>query len=254
MKMLLALQKNIVYGPVNSRRLGRSLGINILPEGKKICTFNCLYCQYGWTDYSLVKNIRKDEFPGVTAIIAAVGKALAGLGEPPAYLTFSGNGEATIHPDFPEIVDAVIRLRNRAAPGSKTAILSNSTLVDKAYIRKALEKLDSRIMKLDAGSQAVFTSYNDPMDDIMLDSITDGLAMLKDVTIQSLFTDGLHGNYSQSAVDDWIARIKKIKPVSVQIYTLDRSTPSLSISRLDTADLNKIKSLLDNENIKSEVF
>jgi len=252
--MLLALQNKIVYGPVNSRRLGRSLGINILPEGKKICTFNCLYCQYGWTDYSFVKNIRKDEFPGVKAIIAAVGNALAGLGEPPAYLTFSGNGEATIHTDFPEIVDALIKLRNRAAPGTKTAILSNSTLVDKEEVRKALAKLDVRIMKLDAGSQAVFTSYNDPMDNIMLDSITDGLAMLKDVTIQTLFTGGLLGNHSQSAVDDWIARIKKIKPVSVQLYTLDRGTPSLSISKLEAADLNKIKSLLDKEKINSEVF
>jgi wyosine [tRNA(Phe)-imidazoG37] synthetase (radical SAM superfamily) len=252
--MLLALQKNIVYGPVNSRRLGRSLGINILPAGKKICTFNCLYCQYGWTDYDMVKNVQKEDFPGTEMIISSVEEALAGLGEPPAYLTFSGNGEATIHPDFPEIVDGLIKLRNRTAPGSKTAILSNSTLADNENVRKALAKLDARIMKLDAGSQAVFASYNDPMDDIILDSITDALMLLKDVTIQSLFTGGLLGNYSQSTVDDWIAKIKKIKPVSVQIYTLDRGTPSLSISRLDTADLNKIKLLLDKENIKSEVF
>lgn len=211
--MLLTLQENIVYGPVNSRRLGRSLGINILPPGQKICTFNCLYCQYGWTDYDIVKNAKKEDFPGTETIITAVEKALAGLGEPPAYLTFSGNGEATIHPDFPEIVDAVIKLRNRAVPGSKTAILSNSTLVDKERVRNALEKLDVRIMKLDTGSQAVFTSYNDPMDGIRLDSVTDGLALLKDVTIQSLFTGGLLGNYSQSAIDDWIKRIKKIRPI-----------------------------------------
>jgi wyosine [tRNA(Phe)-imidazoG37] synthetase (radical SAM superfamily) len=252
--MLLALQKNIVYGPVNSRRLGRSLGINILPHGRKICTFNCLYCQYGWTDYDIVKNVKKEDFAETEEIVTAVEEALAGLGEPPAYLTFSGNGEATIHPDFPEIVDAVIKLRNRAAPGSKTAILSNSALVDNDKVRKALAKLDMRIMKLDAGSQTVFASYNDPMDGINIDSITEGLASLKDVTIQSLFTDGPLGNYSMPAIEDWIARIRRIKPVSVQIYTLDRGTPSLSISRLDTADLNKIKLLLEKEDINSEVY
>jgi wyosine [tRNA(Phe)-imidazoG37] synthetase (radical SAM superfamily) len=252
--MLLALQKNIVYGPVNSRRLGRSLGINILPIGKKICTFNCLYCQYGWTDYKIVKDVRDDEFPCAGDIVSAVEEALADLGEPPAYLTFSGNGEATLHPDFPSIVDGIIKLRNRATPGSRTAILSNSTRLDDVNIREALGKLDIRIMKLDAGSESMFASYNDPMEGIDIDAVTEGLSLLKNVTIQSLFTGGTLGNYSKSSLNDWIARIKRIDPFSVQIYTLDRGTPSLSISRLEAGDMNKIKLLLKKENIISEVF
>lgn len=252
--MLLALQKNIVYGPVNSRRLGRSLGINILPKGKKICTFNCLYCQYGWTEYDKVKCVRDEEFPCKEDIAAAVEDALGNIGEPPAYLTFSGNGEATLHPDFPEIVDAIIKLRDKSTPGSRTAILSNSTRLDDTDIRKALEKLDVRIMKLDAGSQSILTAYNDPMEGIGIDTITEGLAALKNVTIQSLFTSGPLGNYSKSSIKDWVARLKRINPFSVQLYSLDRGTPSLSISRLEPGELNKIKILLKNENIISEVF
>lgn len=252
--MLLALQKNIVYGPVNSRRLGRSLGINILPHGQKVCSFNCLYCQYGWTDYGKVQKVREDQFPSVEDVKTAVEAAVAGLREPPAYLTFSGNGEATLHPRFTEMVDTVIEIRDRMVPEAKTAILSNSTKVDDQSVRNALEKLDARIMKLDAGSQSVLCSYNDPLDGIRLDSIVAGLAQMKKVTIQSLFTGGLLGNYSPSSVADWVEKIKKIKPVSVQIYTLDRGTPSLSITRIEAVDMVKIKLLLEKEGINSEVY
>ena len=252
--MLLALQKNIVYGPVNSRRLGRSLGINILPQGKKICTFNCRYCQYGWTDYELVRSTGEEEFPRTDEIISAVEYALRNLDEPPVYLTFSGNGEATIHPRFPEIVDALIRLRDNAAPRAKTAILSNSAGVNNKLIRNALQKLDARIMKLDAGTQPVFSLFNDPIEGIDIEAVTEGLAAMKEIIIQSLFAGGPEGNTEANQIKNWVSRVKYINPSLVQIYTLDRGTPSSSLIKLEKEDLTAVKSMLDREGINSEVY
>ena len=127
--MLLPLKDGFVYGPVRSRRLGASLGINVLPPGQKVCNFDCLYCQYGWTEPEPLGEAAEIAFPAAESILIAVGKALLALPEPPAYLTFSGHGEATLHPELGELVDGVIVMRDRLAPGARTAILSNSTRV-----------------------------------------------------------------------------------------------------------------------------
>ena len=133
--MLLELQRKIIYGPVNSRRLGRSLGINILPRSQKICSFNCLYCQYGLNDRKNSKN-NKVIFPDQNEVLLAVENALKHLDPPPAYLTFSGNGEPTLHPEFPDIVDRIQWLKKKQCPESKTAILSNSSTVTTPKIKK----------------------------------------------------------------------------------------------------------------------
>ena len=172
----------------------------------------------------------------------------------PDYITFSGNGEATLHPQFPVIVDGVIELRNKYTPHAKTTILSNSTQVFKPEVREALAKLDERIMKLDAGYEDMFKNYNRPAKYVYLDVITDALANMKDITIQTLFTSGPMGNYTDKNISAWLERIKKINPVFVQVYSLDRGYPSEEISYVSKEELGKIKELLDKENIKSEVY
>ncbi|MFQ5825374.1 MAG: radical SAM protein, partial [bacterium] len=135
--MVLPLQTSIIYGPIKSRRLGNSLGINLLSTEKKICTFNCVYCQYSWTKIHSLKIENKVLLPRVPEVLKAVETALRTIHPKPAYITFSGNGEPTLHPDFTEIVDGVIQLRNRFAPCSNTAILTNSTQAIHGNIRKA---------------------------------------------------------------------------------------------------------------------
>ncbi|MBD3413933.1 MAG: radical SAM protein [Candidatus Aminicenantes bacterium] len=252
--MLLKLQENIIYGPIQSRRLGRSLGINILPPSIKYCNFNCLYCQYGWTDFHWLKNKKQMSFPETKKILEAVERTLTSLNPKPAYITFSGNGEPTLHPNFHEIVNGVIRLRNTLSPASKTAILSNSTTVLNPDIQKALSNLDSRIMKLDTGSQRMFLKYNRPAKGVKLHSILKGLKQLQNVTIQTLFTKGADGNYSKENLNDWIQKLKFISPQTVQIYTLDRDTPSRSLCSLSQEELADINSLLKKEKIASEYF
>ena len=250
---MIQLQRNIVYGPVHSRRLGISLGLNILPTKKKICSFDCLYCQYGWTEEFDDDTLRQ-VLPSREEIREELEDYLKKMDYEPDYITFSGNGEATLHPDFSAIVDDVNELRNKYTPHAKTTILSNSTQMFIPEVREALAKLDEIIMKLDAGDEDTFRSYNRPRKYVNLEIITDELSKMKKVTIQTLFTLGDAGNYKDDNLIAWLERVKKIKPVFVQLYSLDRSYPSESIEPVSKEQLGKIKLLLDKENILSEVF
>jgi wyosine [tRNA(Phe)-imidazoG37] synthetase (radical SAM superfamily) len=252
--VLLTLQETITYGPVNSRRLGSSLGINILPPAQKACTLNCLYCQYGWGDPFDEKIQENLSFPPVHHVMEAVKESLKSLNNLPRYITFSGNGEPTIYPFFAEIVKGITRVRNRFSPSSKIAVLSNSTLVHKKSIRHALSLLDVRIMKLDAGNNKTFKRYSQPGNGIIYENMVKGLKILKNVTIQSLFTSGSMGNYTEKNIEDWVAQIKYISPEFVQIYTLDRDSPCAALSPLEKRNLLFIKELLQKENIHAEVY
>lgn len=229
----------IIYGPVASRRLGFSLGINLLPVRKKNCTFDCAYCQYGGTDGVPSEG---DAFPSVGEVLAAVEAALLDPAVSPAYLTFSGNGEPTTHPQFLSIVHGVRALRERLLPTAKLAVLSNSTLASDASVREGLALLDVRIMKLDAGTEAMLQRYCRPLVPVSLETIVVGLADLGDVTLQALFTGGPGGNADPTHVVAWIDRdrVVAIAPVAVQLYTLDRDWPSRALSPLDPAALHAI--------------
>jgi wyosine [tRNA(Phe)-imidazoG37] synthetase (radical SAM superfamily) len=250
---MLNLQKDIIYGPVNSRRLGSSLGLNILGSKTKVCSFDCVYCQYGWTGHWEDEN-QSIHLPAVDEIENALKDKLKTMGYEPNYITFSGNGEATIYPEFTEIVDSVINIRNKYSPSSKTAILSNSSGIFKKEIKQALIKLDERIMKLDAGLPNVFSAYNRPRKYADLDIITDELASMENITIQTLFCKGNAGNFTEENINAWLVRIKKIKPLYVQIYSLDRGYPSDSIFPVSKDELNAIKSMTEKEGIRGEVF
>ena len=252
--MLLDLQDGIIYGPVNSRRLGRSLGINILPAGKKVCPFDCVYCQYGWTQEHLLRAKPNPGLPSILDVREAVEKALLTLEKPPAYITFSGNGEPTLHPDFPRIAEEVTALRNTLAPRAKTAILSNSALASSESVRDALTRLDVRIMKLDCGTPEMFKRYNRPCPGVRLDDITLGLSRMPDAYIQTLFSTGQSGNLNPQNVSAWIDRLKNIRPLSVQLYTLDRGFPAKNLKPADKEDLNRVKIKVEKAGIPADVF
>ena len=265
------LHRQIIYGPILSRRLGLSLGLNIINPFYKICSFDCLYCERGRT--ILHKNDINTEISSGFPTAAEITDALKYFtinfinsrlnfqqGRILDNITFSGNGEPTLHPDFDFIAEQVIKIRDKYLPDTKVTILSNSSTAMNPIIQKALSKLDTRIMKLDAGNEETFQKYNIPLrgviqtDEITLKDITDGLKNLKDIIIQSLFTKGISGNYNRDNVTDWIEKIKLIKPLEVQIYTLDRAAASEDIEILELSELEEIKNLLDAEGIKSEIY
>jgi wyosine [tRNA(Phe)-imidazoG37] synthetase (radical SAM superfamily) len=251
MTMLLSPKPGIIYGPVASRRLGWSLGINLLPPRQKPCTLDCAYCQYGFTQRAPSPG---DAFPTVAQVLAAVEAALLDRALRPAFLTFSGNGEPTTHPDFPAMVRGVRDLRDRLLPTARVAVLSNSTRVGQAEVRRALERCDLRIMKLDAGTEAMFRRYSRPMEPITLDDIVDGLRALPGVTLQSLFAGGAGGNADAEHVTAWIDRVVAVRPIDVQLYTLDRASPSSDLAPLDEPALTGIARALHRAGWPATVF
>lgn len=238
----LPLQGGIVYGPVNSRRLGRSLGINLLPRELKLCAFNCVYCQYGPTTMSgfLLSPIEPESLVAPGEVERAVRSALR-LYPDVQYITFSGNGEPTHHPRFPEIVRRVTAVRNEMAPEALVAVLSNSTGVVDVRILRALEGLDRPIMKLDAGSERCFVQVNRPHPSVSFDAVVKGLSELKhpNLTIQTMLFSGDPDNSTDEDIDSWTDLIVQIDPSEVQIYTIQRSPATPGIFPL-------AKSLLDD--------
>ena len=238
---LLRLQKAIVYGPVSSRRLGRSLGVNVLPFDYKLCSLNCVYCQYGWTEACAVDaSSHLSDLPSANDVALALRESLLGLkdeGVVPSYITFSGNGEPTLHPRFGEIVDVVKKTRDELAPKALVAILSNSTTVGDESVRRALERLDVRVMKLDCGEAGTFGLFNRPCPGVALEKIVEGLLKLRRFSVQTLFTNL---NSDERSLQRWIGVIKTLKPLDVQVYTLDRSAPLAELRPVGRDKLEEI--------------
>jgi wyosine [tRNA(Phe)-imidazoG37] synthetase (radical SAM superfamily) len=237
---LLALQKGIIYGPVHSRRLGRSVGVNLLPEEFKLCSMNCCYCQYGWTPRLVSSGNGYAPFlPTLSQTSAAVRELLESRVEFD-YLTFSGNGEATLHPDFSEIVDIILRLREEYKHDFKLALLSNSTTCNKPEIREVISRIDVPIMKLDAGNEPTFRAMNHAHSSIDYDEIVTGLGKLDRFVLQSMFLDGDINNTGAQHISDWISMLKSLQPMWVQVYSLDRGTASRHLQRVPRARLEQI--------------
>lgn len=244
------LQQGIVYGPVRSRRLGLSLGLNVLPDEAKTCSLNCRYCQYSWTGLLTASGEKVRGFlPSREEIREEVERALRELarrGTPPDVLTFSGNGESTLHPDFPALVEDLLALRDRLAPACRTAILSNATTVDREEIRKALLRLDDPILKLDTGREETFRRLNGPAPGVRFASILEGLRALGSAAVlQALFVRGAVDNASDGEVGAWVEAVGSIRPRSVQIYTLDRGPADRGLLPVDPERLRAIARTLE---------
>lgn len=256
--MILELKKGLTYGPVRSRRLGASLGINLFPGDEKRCPFDCVYCQYGRTPKPVARLVRGGvELPTPGEVEKALSRALESLPALPAYITFSGNGEPTLHPDFPEMVDRVIDLRNRYGPGMRTAVLSNSARVEDPEIRAALVRLDVSIMKLDCGTEDTFRRYNRPGPGLGLDGIEEGLRRLSGevpITVQSLFAAGTDGNVNETDTAGWIERLVRIKPATVQLYTLARGHAACDLRTVPWADLMRTAEEAGKSGVPVTVF
>lgn len=241
----------IVFGPVHSRRFGVSLGINLLPIDAKICSFDCVYCECGWTD-----NTRVDSLPKVADVKKALEtklKLMAIKGELPDVITFSGNGEPTMHPHFDQIIEEVIALRNKHAKAADIVVLSNSTQLDKEKIRTALQKIDKAVLKLDSTDEKQFQLINKAAAGIFVkDIIANLLAFEGKCSLQTLFLRGkqkdeLIDNTNSESLDALIDIVKKLKPVEWMIYPIDRPTPADDLEKIGREEMNKIAAYIKSK-------
>jgi wyosine [tRNA(Phe)-imidazoG37] synthetase (radical SAM superfamily) len=248
---VLPLQSGIIYGIVRSRRLKSSLGINLSPTTQKLCSFNCAYCHYGFTD--ILRSTGEgypNLFPGPQAVENALRHRLETMEELPLYITFSGNGEPAMHPDFPEIVDRVIRVRDELVPEVKTAILSNGSNAHIPEIREAILRLDVPIMKLDAGDFATFRKVNRPAKSVDFNVMTEAFANMPGIILQTCLFSGSISNSETEHVNSWIAQIEKIRPKEVQVYTVDRPPAD---SGLNTIPRERMEAIVTQANEETGV-
>ena len=240
-----------IFGPVHSRRLGISLGINLMPSDGKVCTFDCIYCECGLNHEhrpTLPRPTRKE----VADALEAKLKEMSQEGALPDVLTFAGNGEPTAHPSFAEIIDDTIAIRNRYCPRAKVSVLSNATMIGRKDVREALMKVENNIQKLDTVSIDYIRRVDRPTSRAYnVEKVVENLKLFNGhVIIQTMF---LHGrgadNTSEVYVGPWIKALKKIAPESVMIYTIDRETPFEGLIKASREELNAIRNLVIAEGI-----
>ncbi len=227
--MMLSLQPGIIYGPVNSRRLGKSLGINLMPGKYKLCSFNCVYCHYGWTKkHAATFEPFADDLPTRDKVVAAIKEAMQSSTEF-SYITFSGNGEPTLYPEFPRLVDDVVRLRDKYRPAVKIGLLSNSSGLTLPGVREVITKIDYPMFKLDAGTEQIFKAINRPAEGIGFEGIIKQLYALDNILVQSLIVDGSPGNIDDDELEVYFNHLIEINPLEVHLYSIDRPVPKTEL-------------------------
>jgi wyosine [tRNA(Phe)-imidazoG37] synthetase (radical SAM superfamily) len=238
--MLLPLQQGVLYGPVNSRRYGRSLGINLMPTVDKLCSFNCVYCHYGLTKRRTMNVAQySSDMPEFDDVVKALEETLQSPQELDL-ITFSGNGEPTLYPRFAEMVDAVVDLRDRCRPDARVALLSNSTGLRNDDVKESVENIDLPVFKLDAGRAETFRAVNRPAGGIEFDKIVKILSSMDDIYIQTVFVDGKPSNCGQDELTEYIDKLKQIQPKEVHLYSIDRPVPNTEISLVSPDRLERI--------------
>ncbi|MCI6161326.1 MAG: radical SAM protein [Prevotellaceae bacterium] len=246
-----------IFGPVHSRRLGISLGINLMPPDGKICTFDCVYCECGFN-----KDFRP-ALPRPPRLVVA-NKLEEKLKEmstkpetQPDVLTFAGNGEPTAHPDFADIIDDTIRLRDKYCPKAKISVLSNSTYIHKEAVREALMKVDNNILKLDTVDANYIRKVDRPTSQrYNVEEIVENMKCFKGhLIIQTMFLKGTANgenvdNTGEAFISPWLEAIKSIAPHEVMIYTIDRETPDHGLLKASPEELDAIRDRVAAEGIR----
>ena len=239
-----------IFGPVHSRRLGLSLGINLLPGDGKVCSFDCIYCECGFNE----SHRPQQPFPTREAVREKLEgrlQQMAAEGRLPDVLTFAGNGEPTCHPRFAEIIGDTLALRDRYCPEAKVSVLSNSTMIHRQEVHDALMRVDNNILKLDTVDPQYIKRVDHPQGTYDVERIIEDMkAFHGHVIIQTMF---MRGDCAGESVDNtgdeyvapWLAAVKAIAPEKVMVYTIDRETPAEGLLKATREQLDAIKARVE---------
>jgi len=235
------LFQSIVYGPIHSRRLGTSLGVELMPLEHKLCPFNCVYCECGWNE-----KVSHPKLPTREEVKAALeAKLQEGLSLD--VITFSGNGEPTLHPDFLGIIQDTIALRDKYCPKAKVSVLSNSTQLGRPDVVQALRLCDNRILKLDAGTDTMMRRIDLPVNEhLTVSQIMEWLKQFDgDFTLQTCFLRGEHAgqridNTAPEELEAWYKAVEVLHPKQIMIYVIDRKTPEEHLEKIPREEMERI--------------
>ena len=245
----------IVFGPIFSRRLGSSLGVNILPSKGKLCNFDCVYCECGWNKDGAVADRRFPNLQEVEEALRAKMHKAASEGVPVDSITFSGNGEPTMNPDSAEIIDVTLRLRDEYFPNAKVSVLSNATLLDREKVTEALKKIDNPILKIDASSQSLVEKINKPVGSYELSNVLECLKGFEgNFILQTMFLRSQEfDTVASGALEAWIEIVRMLKPRQVMVYTIDRETPDKSLQKYTVEEMTAMVQPLIDEGFDIQV-
>ncbi len=249
----------IIFGPVKSRRLGVSLGVNLLPTQTKVCSFDCIYCECGFTPKEYAEKVSLPAREEVKTRLETKLKEMGAEGQLPDVITFAGNGEPTLHPEFAGIIDDTIELRNSLAPEARIAVLSNATMIHRKPVFDALLKIKDNIQKLDSAFEETVKIIDCPKGSFNFQQTIEQLiAFNGKVIIQTLFIRGSFkgqalDNTTEAEISAWLELLKKIKPCQVMIYTIARDTPVDTLQKVSLKELNAIAERARNAGLDVQV-
>lgn len=238
------LFSDTIFGPVQSRRLGASLGVNLLPTESKFCNFNCIYCECGWTLNAARPLLPQRE--DVARALAARLQALRGEGRAVDAITFAGNGEPTVHPAFPEIIDDTLRARDTFYPSAKVVVLSNATQLHKPSVVQALKRVDQAALKLDSAFDDTVRLIDGPLMRLSVQRTVELMRQFDgQFTLQTLFLCGEYqgqkvDNTTPRELDAWLKVVESLRPRAVMVYTIDRETPASGLTKVSLEELQSI--------------
>ncbi len=244
----------IVFGPIRSRRLGSSLGVNLLPSKGKLCNFDCVYCECGWN-----KDGRSDgRFPLLKDIEAALEEKMSKAsseGVPVDSITFSGNGEPTIHPDFAQVIDVTLRLRDRYFPQAKVSVLSNATMIGRKDVADALMRVDNPILKIDASSDELIQKINKPSGSYRLAEVVENLRKFEGrFVLQTMFLRSEEfDTAAPQALAAWMDIVRELRPREIMVYTIDRETPDKSLGKYTVEEMKAFVQPLMDEGFEIQI-
>lgn len=246
------LFSSIIYGPIRSRRLGVSLGVNLMPTDAKLCTFDCVYCECGWNQL-----VSHPQLPTREQVCESLASTLNTLHSAPDVITFSGNGEPTLHPEFLGIIQDTCALRDQYCPDAKISVLSNSTQLFREDVVEALRLCDNRILKLDSAITSTMRLIDKPVNpSLTVEQIVERLSVFNgDFTLQTCF---LTGEYEGRIIDNttpeelaaWYRAVDYLHPKQVMIYVIDRATPLKTLSKIPLDKMNEIAAPLREKGIE----
>lgn len=257
--MATSLFSEVIFGPIRSRRLGLSLGVNLLPTEAKLCNFDCIYCECGWNSDHCGSR-RFNDRTTVREMLAAQLRKMAADGTPPDVITFAGNGEPTMHPEFEAIIDDTIALRDELCPSARVSVLSNATMIGRESVRRALERVDNNILKLDSAFDATVQLMNKPQQATYTVEHTVGEMERFEgrMILQTMFLRGRVGeqpidNTTEREVEAWLKIVERIRPQRVMVYTIDRDTPLETLEKVSVEDLRRIAERVEALGIECSV-
>jgi len=249
----------IIFGPVKSRRLGVSLGINLLPVNVKVCSFDCIYCECGWTPKKYEEKAKLPSRKEVRQKLEKKLKQMVADRELPDVITFAGNGEPTLHHEFAGIIEDTIELRDQFSPNARIAVLSNATMLHKPAVFEALLKIEDNIQKLDSAFESTIKIMDCPRGNFNLEKVVDQLTRFgKKVIIQTMFIKGSFkgqkiDNTTEKEIAAWLELLKKIKPSQVMIYTIARDTPVETLKKAPAQSLNLIAKKVEEAGFEVQI-